>query len=184
VSAVVLLDRDGVLNRDLPGSVTALSELSLEAGADRAVALLSRAGYAVLVITNQAAVGRGQLSGAELTRINDQLAAWVAAAGGRIDRFYVCTHAEQEGCPCRKPKPGLIEQACREWGFVRAETWLVGDAERDVAAARAAGCRPALVRTGKGATTAPHHPEVPAYDDLLAFATALTGGVAPPRSTP
>jgi D-glycero-D-manno-heptose 1,7-bisphosphate phosphatase len=184
VSAVVLLDRDGVLNRDLPGSVTALGELSLEAGADHAVALLSRAGYAVLVITNQAAVGRGQLSGPELTRINDRLAAWVAAAGGRIDRFYVCPHTEQEGCPCRKPKPGLIEQAAREWGFERATTWFVGDAERDVAAARAAGCRPALVRTGKGRAAAASHPEVPCYDDLLAFATALTGAAAPPRSSP
>ncbi len=120
MSAVVLLDRDGVLNRDLPGSVTALGDLALVAGADRAVALLSRAGYAVLVITNQAAVGRGQLSGTELTRINDQLAAWVAAAGGRLDRFYVCPHAEEAGCPCRKPKPGLIEQAAGDWGFVRS----------------------------------------------------------------
>ena len=148
----MLLDRDGVLNRDLPGSGPAtLRELSLLPGADRAVALLSRAGYAVLVITNQAAVGRGQLSAPEPTRINDQLAAWIAAAGGRLDRFYVCPHAEQEGCPCRKPRPGLIEQAAREWGFAPAQTWFVGDAERDVAAARAAGCRPALVRTGKGA---------------------------------
>jgi D-glycero-D-manno-heptose 1,7-bisphosphate phosphatase len=184
VSAVVLLDRDGVLNRDLPGSVTALRELSLEPGADQAVALLSRAGYAVLVITNQAAVGRGQLSPQELERINAQLASWISAAGGRIDRFYVCPHTEQEGCPCRKPRPGLIEQACSEWGFVRAQTWFVGDAERDVAAGRAAGCRPALVRSGKGRAAALHHPEVPLYDDLLAFATALTGGVAPPRSTP
>ena len=184
MSAVVLLDRDGVLNRDLPGSVTALSALRLEAGADRAVALLSRAGYAVLVITNQAAVGRGQLSAPELTRINDQLAAWVAAAGGRLDRFYVCPHAEQEGCPCRKPKPGLIAQAQREWGFVPEQTWFVGDAERDVAAARAAGCRPALVRTGKGREAAARLPEVPCFDDLLSFASALTGAPASPRSTP
>ena len=184
MSAVVLLDRDGVLNRDLPGSVTTLGELSLEPGADRAVALLSRAGYAVLVITNQAAVGRGQLSAAELARINGQLAAWIAAAGGRLDRFYVCPHAEQEGCPCRKPKPGLIEQAQREWGFAPGQTWFVGDAERDVAAAGAAGCRPALVRTGKGRGAAARHPEVPCFDDLLAFATALTGGAPSPRSTP
>jgi len=184
VTAVVLLDRDGVLNQDLPGAVTTLRELSLVPGSDRAVALLSRAGYAVLVITNQAAVGRGQLSGTELTRINDQLSAWIIAAGGRIDRFYVCPHTEQEGCPCRKPRPGLIERAASEWGFARAQTWFVGDAERDVAAGLAAGCRPALVRTGKGRAAAAAHPEVPLYDDLLAFATALTGGVAPPRSTP
>ncbi len=184
MSAVVLLDRDGVLNRDLPGSVTTVEDLSLVPGAERAVALLSRAGYAVLVITNQAAVGRGQLSPAELARINDRLAAWISAGGGRLDRFYVCPLNAQEGCSCRKPRPGLIEQAAGEWGFARAQTWFVGDAERDVAAARAAGCRPALVRTGKGAAAAAQLPGVPAFDDLLAFATALTGGVAPPRSTP
>ncbi len=184
MSAAVLLDRDGVLNRDLPGSVTVLNELSLEPGADRAVALLSRAGYAVLVITNQAAVGRGQLSLDELARINVQLAQWIAAAGGRIDRFYVCPHADHQGCACRKPKPGLIEQAAAEWGFVRGETWFVGDAERDLAAARAAGCRPALVATGKGAATAAAHPEVPLYPDLYTFAAALTGGQLPSEGRP
>jgi D-glycero-D-manno-heptose 1,7-bisphosphate phosphatase len=183
VSRVVLLDRDGVLNVDRPRSVTALSELALEPGADRAVALLSRAGYAVLVITNQAAVGRGELSEVELVRIHDQLSSWMAAAGGRIDRFYVCPHAEAAQCACRKPKPGLIEQARAAWHFLPAETWFVGDATRDVQACRAAGCRPALVATGKGRAAHEEDPSVPFWPSLLAFATDLTSPIGSTGTT-
>jgi D-glycero-D-manno-heptose 1,7-bisphosphate phosphatase len=184
VNRAVLLDRDGVLNVDRPLAVRSQAELALEAGADRAVALLSRAGYTVLVITNQAVVGRGELAPAELERIHARLAAWMAAAGGRIDRFYVCPHADGAGCTCRKPKPGLIDQARAEWGFAPGETWFVGDAERDIAAGRAAGCKPALVLTGKGREAQAREPAVPTWPTLLAFATELTGATAPARIQP
>jgi D-glycero-D-manno-heptose 1,7-bisphosphate phosphatase len=167
---VVLVDRDGVLNVDLPHGVRAIAELAVERGAVEGVAALTRAGYTVLVITNQGAVGRGHLSPRDLAAINAELAARIADGGGAIAGFYVCPHSEADACACRKPKPGLLLQAAREWGFDPAATWFVGDAGRDVEAARAAGVRPALVYTGKGMREAPRHPEVPAFADLAAFA--------------
>ena len=171
---VVLLDRDGVLNVDRPTGVRSLAELELEAGAAEGVALLARAGVTCLVVTNQALVGRGELSAAGLETINAELARRIAAGGGRISAWYVCTHRAEDACACRKPLPGLLQRAQRDWGFAPARTWFVGDAARDVAAARAAGCRPALVATGKGADSARALPDVPLFADLPAFARALT----------
>lgn len=167
---VVLLDRDGVLNVDRPESVQTVAAFELIEGAAQAVARLCDAGYTILVVTNQACVGRGDVSAETLEAIHDRLRADVAAVGGRISRIYVCPHRDEDGCDCRKPKPGLVARAQRDFGFEPAETWLVGDDERDVLAARAAGCRPALVRTGKGAQHTAAMREVPVYRDLAAFA--------------
>lgn len=171
----VLLDRDGVLNVDRLDSVLSIDELAVERGAAAGVAALNALGLRVLVLTNQGCVGRGQLSRAGLDAIHAELARRIAAAGGRLDGFYVCPHRADEGCRCRKPLPGLIEQARADHGFDPAATWFVGDMERDIAAARAGGCRPALVRTGKGARVVPP-PDVPQFDDLAGFAAWLGQG--------
>ncbi len=170
---VILLDRDGVLNVDLPRGVRSINELAMEKGAPAAVASLSKAGYKVLVITNQGAIGRGEVSLDEVTRINDLVEDHIQAAGGHISQFYVCPHRNEDNCDCRKPKPGLITKAQTDWQFNPAETWFVGDADRDVVAATAAGVRPALVRTGKGKKSAQQNPAVPAFDDLQAFVKNL-----------
>jgi D-glycero-D-manno-heptose 1,7-bisphosphate phosphatase len=170
---VVLLDRDGVLNVDLPHGVRALAELQIEASAPAAVSALSKAGYTILVITNQGAIGRGEVSREEVDRINEVIATRVAAAGGKITAYYVCPHRSEDECQCRKPKPGLLVQAHAEWAFDLATTWFLGDAGRDVEAALAMGVRPALVLTGKGRTAALQFPAVPAFADVSAFATFL-----------
>ncbi len=164
----VLLDRDGVLNADLPTGVLRIEDLRLEPGACAGVARLTAAGLRVLVCTNQACVGRGELAPAALAAIHARIDAAVRAAGGRIDGWYVCTHRAEERCACRKPAPGLLLQAQREHGFDPAATWFVGDAERDAQAALAAGCRPLFVRTGKGAAAAAAMPQVPCVEDLAA----------------
>lgn len=169
----VLLDRDGVLNVDLPGSVCRAEDMEMIPGAAEAVALLNRKGYRTLVITNQACVGRGELSPGTLEHIHARIDSLVSQAGGRIEGWFVCTHRAEEGCSCRKPKPGLLLQALEAFGFAPEATRFVGDASRDVEAALAAGCVPVLVRTGKGAKTAASHPEVECHDNLLAFATGL-----------
>jgi len=174
--AVVLLDRDGVLNVDLPGSVGSLSELRMIDDAPGAVALLTEKGYRVLVVTNQAVVARGRMSRDELDRIHELMDAIVSRAGGRIDRWYVCDHDDAAGCACRKPKPGLIEQARRDFAFTAADTWFVGDAERDVVAAQAAGCRPGIVLTGKGRSTSIRFPRIPSFATLTEFARSLPRG--------
>ncbi len=93
--------------------------------------------------------------------------------GNTLRGFYVCPHTPQSGCACRKPGTLLIEQARVAWPFEPADTWFVADADRDLEAARRAGVRPALVRTGKGAATERDHPDVPVWDDLRAFAEWL-----------
>lgn len=163
---VVLLDRDGVLNVDRSDSVTHLEELEVQPGAAEATGLLQAAGYRLLVITNQAAVGRGRLDVNALHEINRELD---RRLGGTLDGFYVCPHTPDAGCACRKPGIRLLEQAREVWPHEPAETWFVVDAERDVEAARRAGCRPALVRTGKGRATEPMLTGIPAWDDLLTF---------------
>lgn len=166
----MLLDRDGVLNVDRPESVTSLDALEVESGAAEGTALLSGAGYALVVVTNQACVGRGNLDLPRLTQINRALD---AALGETITAWFVCPHAPEDGCACRKPGTLLLEQAREELGFDPAETWFVVDAGRDIEAARRFGCRPALVRTGKGRATEPDYPDVTVWDDLLSFARWL-----------
>lgn len=169
----ILLDRDGVLNQDLPGSVLDLEHLRLLPGATEAVALLGSKGYEVLVATNQACVGRGELSEELLREMHRFIDREVEAAGGRISGWFVCTHRDEDGCACRKPRPGLLVAARDAFGFDPSQTRFVGDAERDVQAARAAGCLPVLVRTGKGSAAHARLPDVPCHDDLLALARSL-----------
>jgi D-glycero-D-manno-heptose 1,7-bisphosphate phosphatase len=169
--SVVLLDRDGVLNVDRAASVTSVADLELVSGAREGTARLSAAGYALLVVTNQACVGRGQLTERELHEINAELD---RRLGGVITDWFVCPHTAAEGCACRKPRTELLERAERAWGFDPAATWFVVDDDRDVEAAQRFGCRPALVRTGKGAGTAAARSDVPVYEDLPGFAAALT----------
>ncbi|MBF0124558.1 MAG: HAD-IIIA family hydrolase [Magnetococcales bacterium] len=169
MAAVVLLDRDGVINYDRPDSVKSLAELIILPGVVEALCLLHQADVRAIVVTNQACVGRGALSMAQLEQIHHYMVEQVEQGGGRIDAIYCCPHAAGVECDCRKPLPGLIHQAQRDWGFNRATTWMVGDAGRDIEAARSAGCLPALVRTGKGIMTAPHYADVPLFDNLNDF---------------
>lgn len=168
----LLLDRDGVLNLDRPDYVRTPEQLILQPGAPEALALLTQAGLTLLVITNQACVGKGLVSPATLTAIHAKLQEAVAAAGGRIAAIYHCPHRDEDRCGCRKPQPGLILAAQREWGFDPAVTWLLGDSRRDLLAAQAAGCRAALVRTGHGEATSRELPDQPVFDNILAFAQA------------
>ena len=173
IPQVVLLDRDGVLNVDLQGSVRSLEQMRMIDGAAEAVATLCAKGYLVLVVTNQAVVARGQLSRPALESIHRKMDSIIGEAGGRIDRWYVCDHQDADECACRKPKAGLIELARKDFGFDPASTWMVGDASRDLDAAKAGGCKAALVLTGKGPQTALAHPEVPVFATLKAFVEAL-----------
>ncbi|MBF0426505.1 MAG: HAD-IIIA family hydrolase [Magnetococcales bacterium] len=172
---VLLLDRDGVLNHDRPDYVQSIDQLQLLPGVLDAMRRLHAAGVIALVITNQACVGKGLISRETLETIHERLSMEVAAAGGRITGYFLCTHRNEDRCDCRKPAPGLIVQAQQAWGFDPAVTWMVGDAERDVLAAEAAGCRPALVRTGKGEKSVRQRPDVPAFADLAAFVDAFLG---------
>ncbi|MBF0160622.1 MAG: HAD-IIIA family hydrolase [Magnetococcales bacterium] len=167
--AVLLLDRDGVINHDRPDAVKSLAELVILPGVIDALRQLRQADVRTLIITNQACVGRGALSMALLNQIHHHLLTQIEQGGGHIDGIYCCPHSINTACDCRKPLPGLIHQAQHDWQFDYGTTWMVGDAGRDIEAARSAGCMPALVRTGKGSRTAPDYPDVPLFADLSDF---------------
>ena len=145
----VFLDRDGVINRDSPDYIKSRTEFHPLPGSIEAIVRLSRQGVRVIVITNQSAVNRGMISLAELRAIHSELRVGVSDRGGRIDDILFCPHHPEEHCDCRKPKPGMILEACKRHGIDAAQCVMVGDSAKDILAGRAAGCAAAvLVRTG------------------------------------
>jgi D-glycero-D-manno-heptose 1,7-bisphosphate phosphatase len=143
--SVVLVDRDGVINRMRPDYVKTWQELELLPGAIESLVRLERAGCEVVVLTNQSAIGRGLASREDVDEIHRRLSALVREAGGRIAAFLLCPHAPLDGCDCRKPAPGLLLRARDEFGFDLSRAVLVGDQMSDLDAARAAGCAAILV---------------------------------------
>jgi D-glycero-D-manno-heptose 1,7-bisphosphate phosphatase len=171
---VVLLDRDGTINRRVVGGyVTSWEGFAFLPGALRGLADLARAGATVAVVTNQAAVDKGLLTRAALARLHARMAAAVTAAGGRLHGVYVCPHRPERGCACRKPRPGLILRAAADLGFDPRASFLVGDSLTDVAAGAAAGCRTVLL--APGAAAAPGGPGRPDHvaPDLRAAAALI-----------
>jgi len=146
----VFLDRDGVINENRDNYVKSLTEFHFLPGALEALALLATTPLAVVVVTNQSAVGRGRMSEATLTAIHDWMLARVRDAGGRIDAVYTCPHRPEDACSCRKPQPHLLYQAAWELGIDLQRSVFVGDSVSDARAARAAGCDFILVLTGHG----------------------------------
>jgi D-glycero-D-manno-heptose 1,7-bisphosphate phosphatase len=146
---VVFLDRDGVINESPPdgGWVLRWEEFHFVRGALEALRRLDEHGFAVVVITNQSCIGRGLITLAEAEAINRRMADAVAAAGGRIAGVYFCPHSPDAECSCRKPKPGLIDQAVRELGLQPGHWFFVGDMERDIEAGLARGCTTILAGT-------------------------------------
>jgi histidinol-phosphate phosphatase family protein len=115
------------------------------------MAALNQAGFETIIITNQSAVHRGLISAAGLHQMNHQLQVAVRSRGGRIRDIFFCPHLPEEGCRCRKPKPGMIERACRKYDIDLKTTAMVGDSVKDIQCAQNAGCgRKVLVRTGNG----------------------------------
>lgn len=170
---ILLLDRDGVCNLDRSDYVRSPEELTVLPGIPASLGRLQRAGYKIILITNQAGVGKGLITPATLEAIHQKLQSAVQAEGGFINAIYYCPHRNEDRCHCRKPAPGLILAAQQEWGFTPATTWMVGDSVRDILAARQAGCHPALVRTGHGLHSIQELPDVPAFDDLNTFTDFL-----------
>jgi D-glycero-D-manno-heptose 1,7-bisphosphate phosphatase len=129
----------------------------------------------IAVASNQSGVGRGLLDLDTLSAIHDALIEAVEDAGGHIDLIVFCPHAPQDDCECRKPKAGLLRRIEAEFGTTLAGQWSIGDSARDLAAARAVGARPVLVRTGNGRKTEAElaDDDVIIFDDLAAAVDAL-----------
>jgi D-glycero-D-manno-heptose 1,7-bisphosphate phosphatase len=141
VARAFFLDRDGVLNRRAaPGDyVKSAAEFEWLAGAREGVQRLNDERWLVLVVTNQRGIARGLMTVADVDAIHARAQRELRAAGAHIDAFYLCPHGDADRCGCRKPQPGLILRAAREWSVDLADSFLIGDDERDLEAARRAG---------------------------------------------
>lgn len=143
----IILDRDGVLNKRPPRAeyVRSPDEFEWLPGAREALKLLNDKDYRVIVVSNQAGVARGAMTAADLDEVNGRMRAEAEQAGGRIDAIYCCTHDWDEGCECRKPRPGMLFDAARDFHLDLTRVVFVGDDERDAQAADAAGAASVLV---------------------------------------
>ena len=178
---LVILDRDGVINEDRDDHVKTPDEWVPIAGSLEAIARLHRAGYQVVVITNQSGIARGLTDVNTLNRIHVRMADYVRQNGGQIEAIFFCPHGPGDGCGCRKPRAGMYAELKDRLKSSLEGVPSVGDSIRDLEAAQEAGAQPILVRTGKGKTsvaTLKNDPpkgleQVPVYSDLAEFVDAL-----------
>jgi D-glycero-D-manno-heptose 1,7-bisphosphate phosphatase len=175
MSGFVLLDRDGVINRRIVGGyVTCWEKFVFLPGALEGLRLLAEKNYHPIVVSNQAGVGKGLMTAADLQDITRRFLEEVEAHGGRIRRVYYCTHRAEDDCQCRKPKPGLLLNAQAEHHFAFEDTFFIGDSESDLLAAQAVGCPAIMVSNAPSAgfEKLPHAPQV-TVPSLLAAAAFL-----------
>lgn len=173
---LVVLDRDGVINTDSEHYIKSPEEWKPIPGSLEAIARFTQAGFRVVVATNQSGIGRGLFDMATLNAMHDKMHKAVNQLGGRIDAVFFCAHAQDAGCACRKPQPGMLLEIAQRFNIALAGVPAIGDSLRDLQAASAAGARPFLVLTGKGAQTLesgglPEGTEI--HQDLAAAALAL-----------
>jgi D-glycero-D-manno-heptose 1,7-bisphosphate phosphatase len=179
----VFLDRDGTINEEM-GYINHLNRFVLLPGAALAIRFLNEAGVKVVVITNQSGAARGYFAPSLVDEVHEKLTALLAAQGARVDAIYSCLHGPDECCACRKPKPGLIEQAAHDLNLDLSSSYLVGDRYKDMETARNAGVKGLLVLTGYGRGEYEHQatswPVPPAHvaGDLLEAAAWIVEDLA------
>jgi D-glycero-D-manno-heptose 1,7-bisphosphate phosphatase len=178
---LVIIGRDGILNRFREDHVKEPSEWEPIPGALEAVAKLNHAGWHVVVATNQSGIGRGMIDMAAVNAVHLQMMKTLAARGGRIDAVFFCPHTPEDNCDCRKPLPGMMHDIAERYGVDLEDVPMVGDTLRDLQAAHAAGCPPHLVCTGRAAHLADTEraqwlaavPGAVVHEDLASFASHL-----------
>jgi histidinol-phosphate phosphatase family protein len=147
----IFLDRDGVLIENRSDYVRDWSQVKIIPEAVHALSLAPIKKYKVVLVTNQSAVGRGLILLKTAQDINQRLINLIREQGGQIDSVYMCPHAPEDGCSCRKPLPGLLLQAAKDLSLDLQRSWIIGDAWSDVQAGEAAGLRGTiLLKTGRG----------------------------------
>jgi D-glycero-D-manno-heptose 1,7-bisphosphate phosphatase len=189
--SAVFLDRDGVLNAPVSTErghrpPWKIEELVVEPAAPAALQSLHRAGYLLIVVTNQPDIAAGRLDAVEADHINRRLAEVL-----RVDEIVVCPHATEEHCRCKKPAAGMLLDSAGKWSIDLSRSWMVGDRWVDIAAGRAAGVRTVLIEnesswspTSAGAPPSDLVPDATAAGIATAASYILhadTSGVTPPR---
>ncbi len=176
IKPIILLDRDGVINKDSDAYVKSVDEWQPISGSIKSIAALSKAGFQIFVVTNQSGIARGYYDEATLQAMHNKMKSLVKAEGGVISGIEYCPHGPDDNCQCRKPKSGMIEAIETQLGlsFQEHPAIMVGDSLRDLLAGAARGCSPVLVLTGKGRETQYKKIDIPfdVYTDLAAFTIA------------
>jgi D-glycero-D-manno-heptose 1,7-bisphosphate phosphatase len=175
-SQIIVLDRDGVINKDRDDFIKSPDEWEALPGSLEAIARLNAAGFRVVIATNQSGIERGLLNTETLIAIHAKMFQELSRAGGRIDAIFFCPHTADSECECRKPKPGMFYAIEERFHTSLHNAPCVGDSLRDLQAGVAVGAAPILVKTGKGAKTLkegnlPVGTQV--FDDLAAVADKL-----------
>jgi D-glycero-D-manno-heptose 1,7-bisphosphate phosphatase len=175
---LALLDRDGVINRDLPTSVRSIDEFQLLPNVGKAIRLLNSAKIPAVVVTNQALVGRGEISEQELAAIHQHLIKLLAEENAVLNGIHYCCDVDVEPNRRRKPAPGMLIEAMDKFQCSPESTVMIGDAMRDMQAAFSAQCQRILVKTGKGHLTLEdpkldQYQPITVYDDLYQAVLAI-----------
>ena len=175
---IIVLDRDGVINQDSDNYIKSTEEFIPIEHSISAIVRLCKSGFKVVVATNQSGLARKYFDYDQLSEIHQLLCSIVEKAGGVIDGIFYCPHHPNEGCSCRKPGTGLLQQIEKEFACKLQGCYFVGDSLQDIEAARAFDCNPILVRTGKGLITEQLLNEsndfsVPTDDDLAAAVSRI-----------
>ncbi len=168
-SRYIILDRDGVINADSDDFIKSPDEWQPLEGSLEAIARLNQAGFIVGVATNQSGIGRGLLDLPTLNAMHQKMHQMLTKLGGHVDMIAFCPHLPDDGCSCRKPKPGLYQALAERWNIRLDGIPVIGDSLRDLEAARAVEASPILVRTGKGRRTEAQledNQDIPVFDDL------------------
>lgn len=178
---IVILDRDGVINADSDDYIKSPEEWHALPNSLDAIARLGRAGWRVVVATNQSGLRRKLFDIGTLARIHDKMHRQLAEIGGQVDAIFICPCIDRERCTCRKPKPGMLNEIAERLSISLEEVPFIGDKASDLNAARAAGAQPWLVRTGQGALvegSGENLDDVKIFDDLSAAVDALISETA------
>lgn len=146
----LILDRDGVINHDSPEFIKSPQEWIPIPGSLQAISQANQLGFRVVVISNQSGLARGLFDIGQLNQIHATMLSEVARFGGRIDAIFFCPHGPDDGCNCRKPKPGLLLDLAQRSKVDWHSTFVVGDRRSDMLAADAVGAQKILVKTGHG----------------------------------
>ena len=173
---LIILDRDGIINEDSDAFIKTPDEWIPLPGSLDAIARLTKAGYTIVVATNQSGLGRGYFDIMTLNAIHQKMQNAVKAAGGQIEAIFFCPHTASDNCDCRKPRQGMFSTISERFDTPLEDVPSVGDSLRDLQAAFLAGCTPILVLSGKGKKTLENGglpPKTIIFDDLSAVADHL-----------
>lgn len=178
---LIILDRDGVINYDSAYFIKSEAEWIPIPGSLEAIARLSQHGYRIIVVTNQSGISRKKLTINDLNAIHQKMMTHIAQYGGSIEAIVFCPHGSRQGCKCRKPEPGMLFEIANRLNISLKDVYCIGDSQRDIDAALAAGAKPVLVRSGNGSIlddSGTFPIDIPVYTDLADFVDNLLSNAA------